>query len=95
MAKINTYFKGSTAKLWCDFSVAGVPTDPDTVTFKTVAPSGALHAYNYPGEILKSTTGKYHIHINLEEKGKLKYRLEGAGSCAAVYEGYLQVTSDF
>ena len=95
MASINIYFKGSAAKLWCEFSVAGVLTDPDAVTFTTSTPSGVLHTYNYPDEITKSETGKYHMHIILNENGKLKYRLEGAGTCTAVYEGSLMVKSDF
>ena len=95
MASTNIYFKNSASKVWCDFSVAGVPTDPDVVTLTTATPGGVLHTYTYPDEISKSSTGKFHIHIILNENGKWKYRWEGSGGCTAVFESGMTVKSDF
>jgi hypothetical protein len=70
-------------------TVAGVPTDPTTVTLVVKEPDGTLTTYTYPATLSKESTGRFYTDITLDAAGLWSYRLTGTGAVVAVEEGQL------
>ncbi len=88
----NEYDKGSSTRISNEFKVAGVLTDPTTITLKIKKPDGTSSTYTYAaGEITREAAGKYYKDFTLNQVGFWLYRWEGTGTCEAVDENYLQV----
>lgn len=63
--------------------------DPTTVTFKFTDPSGNTTSYTYvtDAEVVKDSTGHYHVDVSVDEAGTWYYRWESGGSGQAAEEG--------
>ena len=60
----------------------GTAVDPDTVKFRTYAPSGAKASYTYgdDDEVQRESAGKYTADIVPDEAGRWHYRWETTGT---------------
>ena len=58
----DTLYAGDPIRMVTTFTdEAGTPTDPDTVTFRWVAPDLTMYVYPYPDvAVAKESTGVYH-----------------------------------
>jgi hypothetical protein len=83
---------GDLVRITGTFSVAGVATDPTTVTLKVRTPSGAVSTYTYAGGgVTKDATGVYRRDVSATEPGRWLYRWEGTGTAEAAEEGSFDV----
>ena len=88
----NLYDVGDLVRISGPFTVAGVATDPTTVTLKIKDPSGNVATYTYAlAEIIKDSVGNYYKDIIIDEAGYWYYRWEGTGTVQAADEKYLFV----
>jgi hypothetical protein len=94
---INYYKLGQKVRCTVNFTVSGVLTDPTTVTCKVMDPSGNVLTYAYPAapELVKESTGIYHIDVIADEKKQWNFRFEGTGTCTAVEESTFGVRTVF
>lgn len=91
---INTYDVGDIARVAAPFTDEnGAAVDPTTVTFKFKKPASAETEYVYPtdAELVKDSTGNYHVDLTLDTAGKWYYRWAGTGANVAADEGELTV----
>ena len=89
---MNSYPKGATVRFSAAIAVAGVATDPTTVTLKTKNPAGTITSYTYAlAEIIKDSVGNYHKDLALATAGTWYHRWEGTGPAAGVEESALNV----
>lgn len=70
------------------FKVDGVVTDPTTVTAIISEPDGTETTYVYgtDAELVKDSTGVYHVDISAMTAGRWVYRFEGTGAAQAAGE---------
>jgi len=77
----------------------GTAVDPDTVKFRTYAPSGATATYTYgdDDEVQRESTGNYTADITPDEAGRWHYRWEttGTGTTIALESDFLIQESAF
>jgi hypothetical protein len=88
------YDLGDTLGASVTFNVAGVPTDPDTVTFSMRSPvTGTVTTYVYltDGEVQQLATGVYEATIVVSEPGRWWYRWLGTGAAPGNEQGYFEV----
>lgn len=85
---INYYKLGQKVRCKVSFKVNGTLTDPTTVTAKIKAPSGNVSTYVYgtDAELVRESTGVYHVDVVTDEKRQWYFRFEGTGTCTAVEE---------
>lgn len=70
-----------TATLTNTFSVAGVATDPSTVSLTVTDPAGAATTYTFAaGEITKTSTGVYTKNVACSQDGTWLYLWVGTGA---------------
>jgi hypothetical protein len=85
MATTITYTYDVGDKIRCSVhfaTVDGVNTDPTTITFKWLDPSGneASDTFGDPGSLVVNTAvGYYHRDVSIDEEGQWFYRWEGTG----------------
>lgn len=92
---MGVYNPGQLVRLSVTFTVAGVNTDPTTVTCKVKTPDGTTTTQTYnPGNIVRDGTGQYHYDLAAVEKGYTYYGFYGTGTCSAAEEGVLTVVSN-
>ena len=93
------YDKGDKVRFTAVFkNIAEELTDPTTVTVKIKDPSGNSSTYVYGTdlEVVKDSTGTYHIDMDIDETGIWHYRWEGAGVIKTAEESSFTVrTSEF
>lgn len=94
---INIYETGQKVRCAVVFTVSGVATDPTTVTAKIKDPSGNTTTYVYGAgvDVVKDSTGNYHIDVTTDEAGEWFFRFEGTGTCVAVEESSFRSRSSF
>lgn len=94
---INYYKKGQKVRVTCLFKVAGVLTDPTTVTCKVMDPSRNVTTYVYGTDaaLVKDSIGTYHVDIVTDETKEWNFRFEGTGTCVAVEESTFGVGTVF
>jgi len=94
---IHYYRKGQKVRFTNEFKVAGVLTDPTTVTCKVMNPSGDITTYVYGTDaaLVKDSTGIYHVDVVCNLKKEWNVRFEGTGTCVAVDELTVGVASVF
>lgn len=87
------YDRGDSVRSQATFAVNSVATDPTTVKFKLLSPTGAVTTYTYliDLQIIRSAAGVYYVDFNVDTPGKWATRWEGTGACAAADETSLQV----
>jgi len=86
------YIKGQTARVTATFLLAGVPTDPTTITLTVTDPSANQDVYTYAlGQVTRSSAGVYYKDIPLDENGRWYDTWVGTGTVVATYDHYLDV----
>lgn len=91
---INVYQKGDLARISGVFkNAAGVATDPTTVSFKYVKPSGIIVSLAYPADaaVVRNSAGDFYVDISVNEPGTWFYRFIGTGAVQVVEEGQFGV----
>jgi hypothetical protein len=90
------YFQGSSVRVTATFeNNAQVPTDPTTITAKIKTPAGVTTAYVYgvDSQLVKDSTGIYHIDVSANAAGIWSYRFEGTGSVLAASQDQFNVVA--
>lgn len=90
MANAQSYMEGSTVRVQATFAVAGVNTDPTTVTLKVKDTDGATTTYTYAlAEVTRFAAGVYYKDITpkaVTTDTGWTYRWIGTGTAAGVGE---------
>lgn len=87
---ISVFQVGDKARLSAAFTdAAGTAADPGGVQFKLKSPSGAVTTYVYgtDAEVVKDSTGNYHVDWLIAAAGRHYYGFYGITSGQAVAEG--------
>lgn len=85
--RANVYDVGDRVRVWGQFATpAGVATDPSAVVCKYQDPSGNETSVTYPASIVKASTGRYYLDIDIDEAGTWYYRWAGTGAVVAAGE---------
>ena len=83
----NVYDVGDRIRLRGVFTnLAGVDTDPTTIVCKYQDPGGVETTVTYPTSIVKVSTGRYYLDIDIDEAGTWYYRWNGTGDVVAAGE---------
>ena len=79
---------GSAPIFRVEFENDGVAADPTTVTFAWKIGSGSTTTYTYGGgsEIVKDSTGNYHVQLSITGEGRWYGRWVGTGTVKAASE---------
>jgi hypothetical protein len=69
--------------------------DPAVVKFKFKTPAGATTTYTYGTDVqlVKDSTGKYHVDVDANAAGQWSYRFEATGALQAAQEGVFTVNA--
>jgi hypothetical protein len=91
---INCYDKGDVVV--CDVVFKDeddVVADPTSVFFVFMTPSGVQTTYIYgvDGELVKDSTGNYHVDVSADVEGQYHYRFYSTGTGQAAAEGQFLV----
>ena len=88
-----SYDVGDVVRMRAVFTVAGVATDPTTVTFKLRLPDGTTQTkvYGTDVEVVKSATGDYKWEYAPLTEGIYRWRAVGTGAAAAAGDGAFNV----
>ena len=87
----NTYDVGDEVRLSAAFEKpANTPADPGTIVFKVKDPSGNITTYTYgsDAQLVKDSTGNYHVDVTIDEEGTWFYRFTGTGTVVAAGESF-------
>lgn len=85
MATVTIYTYDVGDKIRCSVrfaTIAGVDTDPTTIVFRWLDPSGnaSSETFGAPGaSIVQDAVGHYHRDVSIDEEGEWFYRWEGTG----------------
>lgn len=76
-------------------TTASVDTDPTTLTFKLLSPSGVTTTYVYgtDAQVVKTSTGDYYVDVIPDVAGRWHYRWVSTGTAAGAQEGNFVVMS--
>lgn len=86
----NSYTNGTQVRLSCTFTIAGVATDPSSVTFRVLDPVGNTTVYT-GAQVARDGVGQYHVDVFLGSSGIWYYRVEGVGAVTVAAENQLNV----
>ena len=88
MTDVNIYDIGDNVTMAAAFTSNSVATDPTGVTFKIKLPSGAVTTYVYSTDVqlIKDSTGNYHVCWTITMKGTNHFRFAGTGALIAAEE---------
>ena len=93
---MSRYTRGQQARVSATFRVAGIATDPGTVTLRVQHGAVVQPARTFAGgSITKDATGMYHADIDLDAEGRWSYRFEGTAPAIGAGEGSFSVRSEF
>lgn len=87
------YDLGDPATPAAAFALAGVPTDPTTVTATVRKPDGTDTDYS-AGSIIHDGVGAYHLELTADQAGRWEYKFVGAGAVNDVQTGRFYVAPD-
>jgi hypothetical protein len=88
----NIYQPGDTVRLSTTFLIEEVETDPTTVALTVRAPDGTETSESYnPGDIVKDSTGVYHLDLEVDAAGLWAWKWTGTGAVAGIDEGTFTV----
>jgi uncharacterized protein YfaS (alpha-2-macroglobulin family) len=90
MTDPSTYQVQQRVRLSAIFRDDMTPVDPTAVSFKVKNPTGTTTTYS-GGSVIKDSTGKYHVDIDLNDDGLWYYRVEGTGAAVGADEHVLVV----
>lgn len=85
----NAYTPDNLVRLTGAFTVAGVATDPTTVTCEVKDPTGVITTYASP---VKDSVGNYHQDVTVTTPGIWYYEWDGAGTVVAQAETFFVVS---
>jgi hypothetical protein len=91
---MNRYTKGAKVRLSAAFTDSNdTAVDPTAVVFKAKNPAGTVTTYTYgaDAELVKDSTGNYHVDLDLDTSGQWIYRFAGTGTAKAADEEALEV----
>lgn len=82
-----------------DFTnAAGAPTNPTTVTFSVINPTGVTSQTNYvsgsSGQVTNPSTGRFVLSLPVTLAGPWLIRCKGVGAVAQVATGVVEVKPD-
>lgn len=92
---MNTYALGVVVRCRAAFTnSAGTAVDPGVVTFKVKSPLGVITTYVYltDPEVVKDSTGNYHVDVGGSRQGVWSYGSEGTGANATAGESEFKVS---
>lgn len=81
-----TFDVGDSARLTVALAVAGLATDPTTLTLTVKAPDGTEATYS-GGQVVQTSTGSYYADVPVTAEGQWKYRWAATGTVVAAEEG--------
>ncbi len=89
---MNAYDLGDTRRLSAAFNIAAnspTATDPTTLNFKMREPDGTVTTYleGTDAELVKDSTGNFHVDWLLAQVGRHRYRWVGTGAAAEADTG--------
>lgn len=83
------------ARMSVAFTVSGVATDPTAVTGTVRKPDGTTTNYTVTtGQIVKDSTGNYHLDVTVDQAGHWMYKLVGTGAATDTAQGTFYVAPD-
>jgi hypothetical protein len=89
-----SYNVGDLVRLQATFKdLASVLADPTTVVLKVKNPAGTTTTYNYPGTIIRSSTGVFYYDYLVGASGTHYFNFAGAGAYTAVDESSFEVVA--
>lgn len=91
---MNVYDLGDVVRSTVAFTnLAGGAVDPGGVTFKLKSPLGVATTYVFPADlqIVKDSTGNYHVDLEPDRQGVWSVRWVGTGSNKAASESAFRV----
>jgi hypothetical protein len=91
---INVYDKGDLVQLPASFvNDSNVATDPTGVSVKVMKPDGTTVTYTYltDVEVVKDSTGNYHLDLAISLAGVYKYKWFGTGAVTTAEGGQFTV----
>ncbi len=91
---VTYYDKGDLIRCSAAFTDAGgSAADPDVIIFKFTTPPGVTTTYIYDTdvELVKDSTGNYHVDVDGNAEGTWHYRFHSTGSGQAADESLFQV----
>lgn len=91
---INVYQKGDLARCSAAFrNDAGALIDPTAVTFVFTTPAGVTTTYTYgvDSQLVKDSTGNYHVDLSASARGLWLYRWVSTGTGQAAENGQFVV----
>ena len=85
---VNLHDIGDKVRMAAAFTSGGVAFDPTAVVFKLKLPSGTIVTYTYgtDAELVKDSTGNYHVDYKVTIKGAYHYYFDGTGAIEAAEE---------
>lgn len=85
---MNEYDKGDKIRCRASFYLDGTLTDPAGIVFKFLDPDGTETSYTYgtDAELVKDSTGSYHVDVDGTTSGTWAYRWESTGGAQAADE---------
>ena len=90
----NSYDRGHLVRCDVQFkNAAGTFTDPTAILFKFRTPANLATTYTYgtDSQLVKDSTGKYHVDLSMTQEGDWYYRFEGTGALQAASEKNFKV----
>lgn len=77
-------------------NLAGVPTNPTTVTLVVQKPDGTQLTYGWPtagsaGVLTNESPGRFYVDVPIDQSGKWQQRLSSTGLVQAASESSLRV----
>lgn len=95
---MSDYIEGQLVRLSASFEdAAGNAADPSSVTFRhrpvsVTGSTATTHTYPSEGtEIVRDSTGEYHIDVSMDDPGTHYWRWESTGDAQAADQGELRV----
>ena len=98
MTTLSTYDKGDLVRVTGTFTdSAGSATDPSVVICQYVDPSGNTVSKTYitDAEVVKDSTGVYHLDIDADEVGSWHYRWYATGTGQSAGENSFNVRNSY
>lgn len=95
MSSINEYGLGTDVICSTEFTTtAGAAHDPSAVFFQFKDPEGEITAYEYgqDTELVKDSTGNYHVNVDASKVGTWHYRFYATGTGKAADERVFKIS---
>lgn len=93
MRSLGSFDLGDAVRISIEFQSLGVFVDPTVVNFKFTTPGGATTVYVYGtnAELVKDSTGMYHVDINAVSRGRWLVRSWSTGTYQGADEQYFDI----